>query len=66
MTDQPPTPGTRKPATAPAPKQPDWAKGLKSIYDAVVDEPLPDDMLQLLASLDTANPHTDDDKGGRG
>lgn len=46
----------RRPAQAPAKAaellQPDWALGLKSIYDAVVDEPLPDDMLQLLASLD--------------
>ncbi|MFC3100463.1 NepR family anti-sigma factor [Altererythrobacter lauratis] len=31
---------------------PQWADGLRNIYDSVVNEPLPDDMLALLASLD--------------
>lgn len=31
---------------------PQWADGLRNIYDSVVKEPLPDDMLALLASLD--------------
>lgn len=32
--------------------QPDWANGLRNIYNSVVSEPLPSDMLKLLASLD--------------
>jgi len=32
--------------------QPDWANGLRNIYNSVVSEPLPTDMLKLLASLD--------------
>ena len=38
--------------------QPDWANGLRNIYNSVVSEPLPSDMLKLLASLDDE----DDDK----
>ena len=34
-----------------APK-PDWADGLKSLYDSVVDEPLPDSFKDLLQKLD--------------
>jgi Anti-sigma factor NepR len=64
MTDHASPSTKRKPAKAPAPRQPEWAKGLKSIYDSVVDEPLPDDMLQLLASLDDANPKLTGGKGG--
>ncbi len=33
--------------------QPDWADGLKSLYNAVVEEPLPDSFAQLLAKLDS-------------
>jgi hypothetical protein len=32
--------------------QPDWANGLRNIYNSIVSEPLPSDMLKLLASLD--------------
>lgn len=32
--------------------QPDWANGLKQLYDAVVDEPLPDSFQDLLDQLD--------------
>ena len=35
----------------PAPK-PGWAKGLRQLYDSVVDEPLPDDFQDLLEKLD--------------
>lgn len=35
-------------------QSPQWADGLRNIYDSVVNEPLPDDMLALLASLDDA------------
>ena len=34
---------------------PDWADGLKKLYDSVVDEPLPDNFKDLLAKLDEAN-----------
>ena len=44
--------GKGVPSSKPAVAQPDWANGLRNIYDSVVNEPLPDDMLKLLASLD--------------
>jgi hypothetical protein len=31
---------------------PDWARGLRQLYDSVVDEPLPDSFMDLLAKLD--------------
>ena len=31
---------------------PEWAGGLKKLYDSVVDEPLPDSFKDLLAKLD--------------
>jgi len=35
-----------------AAKQPDWASGLRQLYDSVVDEPLPESFRELLARLD--------------
>ncbi|MEL7188070.1 MAG: NepR family anti-sigma factor [Pseudomonadota bacterium] len=35
---------------------PDWAAGLKQLYDAVVEEDLPDAFKDLLAQLDDAPP----------
>ncbi|MFC3172899.1 NepR family anti-sigma factor [Novosphingobium bradum] len=32
--------------------QPEWADGLKQLYDAVLDEPLPDSFADLIAKLD--------------
>lgn len=32
--------------------KPEWASGLKHIYDSVVDEPMPDSFANLLAQLD--------------
>lgn len=32
--------------------QPDWADGLRQLYDSVVDEPLPDTFKDLLEQLD--------------
>jgi len=32
--------------------KPEWADGLRQLYDAVVDEPLPDNFKDLLAKLD--------------
>lgn len=33
-------------------RKPEWAEGLKRLYDSVVEEPLPDDLASLLARLD--------------
>lgn len=33
-------------------RKPDWAQGLKKLYDSVVEEPLPDELAALLARLD--------------
>ena len=35
-----------------APPKPGWAKGLRQLYDSVVDEPLPNDFQDLLDKLD--------------
>lgn len=40
--------------------KPEWADGLKQLYDSVVDEPLPDSFKDLLAQLD----ESDDDQAG--
>ena len=32
--------------------QPQWADSLRSLYDSVVDEPIPDTFKDLLAQLD--------------
>lgn len=32
---------------------PQWAAGLKQLYDSVVDEPLPDSFRDLIAKLDS-------------
>ena len=40
---------TRKGETA----QPDWANGLRQLYDNVVAEPLPDAFAELLSKLDS-------------
>ena len=34
---------------------PQWAEGLKRLYDSVVDEPLPDSFMRLLSELDDAD-----------
>lgn len=34
---------------------PDWASGLRSLYDSVVEEPLPDSFAKLLDELDNAD-----------
>jgi hypothetical protein len=43
-----------KPASAAGRKaaRPEWADGLRKLYDSVVDEPLPDSFKDLLARLD--------------
>lgn len=39
----------------PKPRDPEWAAGLKRLYDSVVDEPLPDSFKDLLSKLDSPN-----------
>lgn len=34
------------------PRTPEWADGLKRLYDSVLDEPLPDSFARLLDKLD--------------
>lgn len=34
--------------------KPDWANGLRRLYDSVVEEPLPDSFMDLLSKLDDA------------
>lgn len=34
---------------------PDWASGLRRLYDQVVEEPLPDSFAKLLKDLDGAD-----------
>jgi anti-sigma factor NepR-like protein len=38
----------------PAP-QPEWASGLKRLYNSVVEEPLPDSFADLIAKLDASD-----------
>ena len=33
--------------------RPEWADGLRQLYNSVVDEPLPDSFMDVLAKLDT-------------
>lgn len=48
-----------KTGTAPKPgakpRDPEWAAGLKRLYDSVVEEPLPDSFAELLKKLDSAD-----------
>lgn len=34
-------------------RKPEWAKGLRQLYDSVVEEPLPDSFADLIAKLDS-------------
>ena len=47
---------TRKPAKGrkhnQARRGPEWASGLKQLYDSVIDEPIPDAFKDLLSKLD--------------
>lgn len=38
------------------PRGPDWASGLKQLYDSVIEEPIPDAFKDLLAKLDDGKP----------
>ncbi len=37
-------------------QDPDWALGLKQLYNSVLDEPLPDAFKDLLSKLDEKDP----------
>lgn len=41
-----------KEAKSEARQRPDWANGLRQLYDSVVDEELPDTFKDLLSQLD--------------
>jgi len=43
-------------------EEPRWADSLRSLYDSVVDEPIPDSFKDLLAQFD--DPEKDAEKGG--
>jgi hypothetical protein len=45
------SPGQSQPGRRRA-QQPEWAGGLKRLYDSVVEEPLPDSLADLIAKLD--------------
>ncbi len=64
------------PSSGPPPRAPEWADGLKQLYDSVVEEDLPDSFKSLLARLDEIDPrrggsqdgsapHSPDDRGAR-
>jgi hypothetical protein len=42
--------------SGPPPRAPEWADGLKQLYDSVVEEDLPDSFKDLLARLDDIDP----------
>jgi hypothetical protein len=48
-----PQPAVSKEAKGDAKDRPDWANGLKRLYDSVVEEELPDSFKDLLSQLDT-------------
>jgi len=43
---------------------PDWANGLKQLYDDVVDEPIPDTFKDLLAKLGASGSGNDSGASG--
>lgn len=51
MTD----PGQQTIETRRAAPQPEWATGLKRLYNSVVEEPLPDSFADLIAKLDASD-----------
>jgi len=48
-----PTPSSK--TTGKTGKSPEWADGLRQLYDSVVDEPLPDSFKDLLSKLDDSD-----------
>ncbi|MDC8754929.1 NepR family anti-sigma factor [Erythrobacter sp. sf7] len=56
---KPPPPRSGQPERAP-----EWADGLKQLYDSVVEEDLPDSFKDLLAKLDEIDPKRAAAQGG--
>lgn len=46
--------------------KPQWADSLRSLYDSVVDEPIPDSFKDLLAQLDEPKKDKSKDAGSDG
>jgi Anti-sigma factor NepR len=46
------SPGQQSPNPRQRGQQPEWANGLRRLYDSVVEEPLPDSFADLIAKLD--------------
>ncbi|MEO0872455.1 MAG: NepR family anti-sigma factor [Pseudomonadota bacterium] len=46
-------------------QKPDWADGLRQLYDSVVDEPLPDAFKDLLEKLDGDGDKADGSDGSQ-
>lgn len=49
------SPGTTPSQSPRQTPQPEWANGLKRLYNSVVEEPLPDSFADLIAKLDDSN-----------
>ena len=43
----------KAPAKGKSPNEAEWTRGLKRLYDSVVDEPMPDAFRDLLSKLDS-------------
>ena len=43
----------KAPAKGKRPNEAEWTRGLKRLYDSVVDEPMPDAFRDLLSKLDS-------------
>jgi hypothetical protein len=54
-TDKMMTSGQQHTASNPRAPQPEWTKGLKRLYNSVVEEPLPDSFADLIAKLDSGD-----------
>lgn len=48
-----PAPAGAKEGTSSGKDRPDWANGLRRLYDSVVEEDLPDSFKDLLSQLDS-------------
>ena len=44
-----------KPRSKDSKENPEWANGLRKLYDSVVEEPLPDQFKDLLSKLDATD-----------
>jgi hypothetical protein len=48
-------PGQHQTAAKARAPQPEWTKGLKRLYNSVVEEPLPDSFADLIAKLESGD-----------